>query len=395
MKVLAVHNSYQQRGGEDVVFEQETDLLRRHGHEVLPYLRSNHEIEKYAGVRLLGLLKQTIWADDAYAEIAALIRRERPDLVHVHNTFVMISPSIYSACREAGVPVVQTLHNYRLFCPEGNFLRAGEVCEKCLDKTLACGVVYGCYRGSRISTAAVAVMLAYHRNRHTLDAINSFIALSQFARNKFVQAGLPANKMVVKPNFVYPDPGIRRSTGEYVLYAGRLSEEKGVDVLLDAWKQLRQPIKLQIIGDGPLNARLSTCREQDPRITFLGRLPRTEVLAAMKGARLLVLPSTCYENFPMSIAEAYACGLPVIASDLGTVPELVESGRNGLLFRAGDAGELAESIVWAWRHPEELVRMGKECRADYELKYTPEANYESLMRIYERLTLSEQSYYTN
>jgi len=395
MKVLLVHNSYQQRGGEDVVFEQETDLLRRHGHRVVLYMRSNREIEKYSGVRRLGLLKQTIWADDAYAQVAELIRRERPDLVHVHNTFVMISQSIYSACREAGVPVVQTLHNYRLFCPEGNFLRAGGVCEECLDKTLACGILHGCYRGSRISTAAVTVMLAYHRNRHTLEAISSFIALSQFARNKFVQAGLPANKMVVKPNFVYPDPGIRRSAGEYVLYAGRLSAEKGVDVLLEAWKQVKEPIRLQIIGDGPLNARVSAFREQDPRISFLGRLPRTEVLAAMKGARLLVLPSTCYENFPMTIVEAYACGLPVIASDLGAIPELVEAQRNGLLFRRGDTRELADSIAWAWKHPEDLVRMGKECRADYELKYTAESNYESLKRIYESLTPSEPPCYAN
>jgi len=386
MNILLVHNSYQQRGGEDVVFEQETELLRQRGHRVIVYVRSNSEIQDYSPLRRLALAKQTIWASDAHDEIAALIRRKKPDLVHVHNTLVMISPSVYSACQDAGVPVVQTLHNYRLFCPEANFLRKGHICEQCLDKSLIHSVVHGCYRESRFSTAPVALMLAFHRARQTWDLVHSFIALSKFARSKFVQGGVPAQKLVVKPNFVYPDPGVREHAGEFALYVGRLSAEKGVDTLLHAWKHVKARIPLFIIGDGPLSQQLSSECEQDSRISFFGRLPRAQVLDAMKRARFLVVPSICYENFPMSIVEAYACGLPVIASDIGAIQEMVESGRTGLLFRPGDAPELAEWIEWAWNHPADLTRMGAECRADYESKYTAEGNYKSLMTIYERLT---------
>ena len=386
MKVLLVHNSYQLHGGEDVAFEQEVQLLRRYSHQVVVYRRSNTEIQDFSALRRLGLAKRAVWAGHSYEEILRLIRKETPELVHVHNTFLMISPSIYSACREMGVPVVQTLHNYRLLCPGGNLTRNGRPCELCMSGTLLHSVTHACYRGSRTSTTVVAAMLVAHRRWQTWSKmVDCYIALSNFAAKKFVEGGLPAHKLTVKPNFVHPAPGVRNDSGTCAVYVGRLSSEKGVDTLLQAWKHVKSCVPLLVIGDGPLRERLTSEFQGDSRVTFCGLLPRAEVLGALRSARFLIVPSRCYENFPMTIAEAYACGVPVIASDMGAMRELVAHGRTGLLFRPEDAEHLAESVDWAWSHPGDLEYMGNECWAEFRLKYSAERNYELLMESYERV----------
>lgn len=386
MKIIFVHNSYQQRGGEDVVFEQEVELLRSHGHAVVVYRRSNSEIYGHPRLHQMVLAKRTIWASDTRDEIARLIRRENPDLVHVHNTFLMISPSIYSACCDAAVPVVQTLHNYRLLCPGATLMRNGHTCNQCVRGTLLHSVVHACYRDSRPATATLALMLAVHRARQTWTTmVDCYIALTEFAVRQFVEGGLPAHKIAVKPNFVQPDPGIGNDSGEYALFIGRLSPEKGADILLGAWKQLRGFIPLLIIGDGPIRERLQAEFRCDSRVRFCGELQRAEVFGALKRARFLVVPSRCYENFPVTIAEAYACGVPVIASQIGAMEELVGDGRTGLQFRAGDAADLAKQVDWAWNHPDDLKHMRHECRREFELKYSAERNYQLLMAIYDRV----------
>lgn len=214
MNILLVHNSYQRPGGEDVAFEQERQLLLRGGHHVVTYRRSNLEIEAYSLLQRLALVKDVVWAADTRREFIKLLVQERPQLVHIHNTFVMASPSIYSACCEARVPVVQTLHNYRLLCPAATFFRNGRLCTECVDHSLWRGIRYGCYRESRAATATVAFMLETHRRRRTwVEMVNSYVALTNFAREVFIRGGLPADKIFVKPNFVYPDPGARRSPG--------------------------------------------------------------------------------------------------------------------------------------------------------------------------------------
>jgi len=387
MRILLVHNSYRQHGGEDVTFEQEAQLLRAGGHDIVVYARNNSEIQEGSLLRDLEIAKRTIWASQTHDDITALLHRTAPDLVHVHNTLALISPSVYSACHNFGVPVVQTLHNYRLFCPEGNFLRDGQICEQCLDKNLLHSVLNACYHNSRSASAVLAFMLAFHRARDTWDSIHTFIALSDFAKRKFVQGGLPAQKMAIKPNFVYPDPGTQKQQGQFALYVGRLSHEKGIDALLHAWTQIKENIPLVVIGDGPLRQQLCSRYSSDPRITFWGQIPRPQVFDAIKGARFLVVPSRCYENFPMAIVESFACGVPVIASAIGAVQELILAERTGLLFQPDDTAELAERVEWAWNHPADTSRMGIECRADYESKYTAERNYDSLMKIYERTLL--------
>ncbi|MGI9072218.1 MAG: glycosyltransferase [Bryobacteraceae bacterium] len=387
MKLLLVHNSYQQPGGEDVVFEQECQLLERAGHTVIRYQRSNWEAQTYSGLKRIQLAARTVWSEDTRQDLVGLLDREHPDVVHAHNTFMMISPSIFSACQDAEVPVVQTLHNYRMYCPAGTFFRDGHVCEECVDHSLRRGVAHGCYRGSRAATATIALSISVHRKRHTWTReVDCYIALTEFARGRFLRAGLPSEKVFVKPNFVHPDPGMQRNgEGHYALFVGRLSEER-VRTMLSAWSRLRIPrIPLVIIGGGPELERLQeeTVRRGLNEVSFRGPLPRDEAIAAMHGARFLVFSSEWYENFPVTIAESFACGIPVICSRIGAMQEIVDDGRTGLHFTSGDAADLAARVEWAWDHPQQMRFMGEEARRDYETKYTAKKNYPILANIYE------------
>jgi glycosyltransferase involved in cell wall biosynthesis len=386
MKILLVHNYYQQRGGEDIVFEQERDLLRRAGHQVIEYCRSNEEVDNASLLARIQAVAATIWARQSCRSFSRLLAREKPNVVHAHNTFLRISPSIYWACARAGVPVVQTLHNYRLLCPVGQFLRASQPCHACLDRGLWQGVRYGCYRDSRAATAVVALMLTIHRRCKTwTDRIDRYIALSNFSRAQFVAAGLAAEKVLVKPNFVYPDPGVAAGPGDCAVFVGRLSPEKGLPTLLSAWKLLRSRVPLLIVGEGPLRAELEqqAYAEGLTSVRFCGRLERQQVFATLKRARFLVFPSQCYENFPGAIAEAYACGVPVLASALGTMREVVDDGITGLLVGAADPVELSEKVEWAWCRPGVMREFGRAARMKYEQLYTADRNYVRLMNIYQ------------
>jgi glycosyltransferase involved in cell wall biosynthesis len=388
MKILLIHNTYQQPGGEDVVFEQERRLLQKHGQEVVTYLRTNHEIEQLSVFQRLGMVTRIISANDTRQDVGKILQAFKPDLVHAHNTFMMISPSVYEACAEAHVPVLQTLQNYRILCPAALFFRDGHVCEECMEYGLQRSVWHGCYRDSRTATAAVALMLKTHRERRTWsEAVTGYVVATEFARQKFIDGGLPAEKIYVKPNFVDPDPGERSGPGHYALFVGRLSPEKGLSTLLGAWRMLSDSIPLVIAGDGPLRLKLEAeAAEHDLRhVTFRGRLDAGETRAAMKQARFLVLPSLWYEGFPMVLAESFACGTPVVGSRLGAMQEVITDGRTGLHFTPGDSADLAGKVAWSWNHPAELSAMGREARRDYESLYTPATNYSLLMAIYQQL----------
>ena len=313
--------------------------------------------------------------------------KERPDIVHVHNTFTQISPSIYSECVKAGIPVVQTLHNFRLLCPAATFYRNGGVCEECLTNSLLRSVLHSCYRSSRLATAAVATMLATHGRLHTWsNNIDHYIVLTEFARQKFIRGGFPSGQLSVKPNFVAPDPGLGTQDGGYALFVGRLSPEKGLRSLLDAWVRLRNAIPLRIVGDGPLRAELMdyAARNSLTSVCFLGRLNHLEAIEAIKGAHFLILPSECYENFPVTIVESFASGTPVLCSRLGGMQEIVTHQHTGLHFDPNNSDQLAESSAWAWSHRARMRAMGMSARREYELKYTPEKNHSLLMDIYYR-----------
>jgi glycosyltransferase involved in cell wall biosynthesis len=386
LKIIMVHNAYQQRGGEDAVVRAEASLLEANGQAVVPYERHNDELRDRGALGRLEAGIETVWSSRSFREMRELIRREKPDVVHFHNTFPLISPSAYYACAQSGVPVVQTLHNFRLACPAAKFLRDGRVCEACLGRVVAWpGAVHGCYRGSRAASATVATMLAVHQALRTWQKkVDVYIALSEFTRQKFIESGLPADRVVVKPNFVAGDLAPKTQPGDYVLFVGRLSEEKGPQLLLSAWNGMKARIPLHIAGDGPLLDSLSReiRRSSFSQIELIGHRTSDAIRALMQGARFLIFPSVWYEGFPMTIAEAFANGLPVIASQLGSMVEIVQDGVTGLHFEPGNAVDLAAKVEWAWAHPEELSRMGCAARAEYEAKYQPSTNYEMLMDIY-------------
>jgi len=370
-----------------VVFEQERRMLERHGHRVTIYCRSNHEVNAYSGLKRAVLVKQAVWASDSRKEFARILGREKPDIVHVHNTFVMVSPSIFSVCEESKVPIVHTLHNYRLFCPAGTFYRHGRVCEECVEHSLLRSVRHRCYRNSLSATTVTALMLGVHRTLQTWSQpMHHYIALSDFARGRFVQSGLPEEKVFVKPNFVYPDPGLREDKDNYAIFVGRLSPEKRVGTLLQAWEKTSNRFPLIILGGGPEHEELqATIRRKGlSRVQLAGHSPREKTIAAIRSARVLIFCSEWYENFPVTIAEAFACGTPVICSRLGAMQEIVADGRTGLHCTPGDSDDLAKKMDWAWDHPAELSAMGREARQEYETKYTAERNYDLLMEIYRK-----------
>jgi len=384
MRALFVHNRYRQSGGEDAVFAAETAILRKHGHEVVEYLDDNHRIY---GLNPLVVAANTVWSYSSRDKLRQVLREAKPDVVHFHNTFLLISPAAYYACWETALPVIQTLHNYRLLCPAATFFRDGHVCEDCLDKTPPWpGVWHACYHDSRVQTGVVASMLTLHRLLKTWqNQVHIYIALTEFVRRKFIEGGLPEKKIVVKPNFVYSDPGMREGKGEYVLFVGRLSPEKGVSTLLKAWQNLKG-IPLKIVGDGPLMEEVKAFVETHglEKIEILGQRSHEEALSLIKGSRFLIFPSEWYETFGRVIIEAFACGVPVIASRLGAMEEIVEDERTGLHFEPGNSEDLAAKVEWAWIHTKEMQEMGREARREYELKYTAQKNYEMLMEIYRR-----------
>jgi len=381
MRIFTIHTYYQQRGGEDESFAAEVALLRERGHEVLALTFHNQELDRMPPWRQ-GLV--TLWNREAYRRVRESIRQHRPDLMHVHNTFSLTSPAVVHAAKAEGVPVVMTLRNYRLLCVNALFFREGRVCEDCLGRLPWRGVVHGCYRDSRLASLGVASMLALHRALGTWNLVDRFIALTEFARQKFIEGGLPAEKIVVKPNFVHPDPGPGEGRGGYALFVGRLSPEKGVRTLLRAWALLGGRVPLKVVGDGPLADEVQEAARRLPGVEWLGRKSPKEVYALMGEAAFLVFPSEWYETFGRVAIEAFAKGTPVVASRIGAVGEVTEDGRTGLHFRPGDAEDLAAKVEWAWAHPREMAEMGREARREYEQKYTAEKNYEMLMAIYER-----------
>jgi glycosyltransferase involved in cell wall biosynthesis len=394
MKVLMLHCRYKEPGGEDLAVASEEQLLATRGHTVLPYRRNNAEIEPLPIVQKAVLPLTTVWSNKSLAAVRHFALDHHPDVAHFHNTFPLISPSAYSACRSAGIPVVQTLHNYRLLCPGTTLSRDGKPCERCLGKGIAWPAArFACYRGNRTASGTVAAMLAIHQILGTwTKRVDLYIALSNFARDKFIAGGLPASKIVVKPNFVHPDPGSDRNVSGYALFAGRLSAEKGLRTLLAAWKQLGSKIPLRIAGDGPLRGELEGLVQRLGLggVEFLGHLDRPSVFAAMKRARFMVVPSECYENLPMTLVEAFACGTPTIVAGLGALQEMVADQRTGIHFVPGSIEALACKVEWAWTHPREMEEIGHAGRAEFLAKYTAERNYEMLMDIYTRAIESRE-----
>ena len=385
LKILIGHTRYQQAGGEDVVFRLESALLRQMGHTVITYEQSNHQLHEIGPVS--GFV-QAIWSRQTTARLGNLLRETQPDVAHFHNTFAMISPSAYYACQAAGVPVVQTLSNYRLGCPNASCAVQGQSCERCVPHTVAWpGVVRKCYRESRLATAGVAAMTAIHKALGTYGAqVDAFISTTEFARQIHIRSGLPEQRVYVKPNFVSPAPARPpEPRGGFAFYAGRLSREKGVDLLLDAWRLLRIPLRLVLAGeaDGECAQAVRWAAVANPLIEWVGGQTHDGVGRLLQAADFLIHPSRLYEGCSMVIVEAFNAGVPCLVSGQGSLAEMVEDGRTGLHFRQGDAGHLAAQVEWLAENPARRVAMGEAARARYSERFTPERNYAMLMDIYQ------------
>jgi glycosyltransferase involved in cell wall biosynthesis len=383
MDILIAHNLYLQAGGEDECLAAEVAMLRDYGHNVIQYTVNNETIRDMGPLKLAS---RTIWSKVAFHELAGLFRTHRPQIAHFHNTFPLISPAAYYAAREANVRVVQTLHNFRLLCANALFFRNGLVCEDCLGKPLGWrGIARRCYRGSFAASSGIVAMTAMHRAIGTWQcAVDIYVALTEFARLKLIEGGLPADRIMVKPNFTHPDSGIGAGKGGYCLFVGRLSTEKGVDTLLNAWDRLDGRVPLKIVGDGPMCEAVAAAAAKNPAIEWLGPLPRQSVDMLMGDATFVIVPSNCYETFGRVIIEAYANGTPVIASRLGAMGELVVDGQTGSHFRPGSSDDLADKVRELLPDAARLVQMRSSAREAFESKYTRQRNYNLLMSLYHR-----------
>jgi len=377
MRVLVAHNAYHYRGGEDTVVDAEVDLLRRHGHLVLVYRRDNAELE---AMKPWEASLSALWSKRTVSDMNTLCADFRPDILHAHNTFPLISPSLYGAAKRHKVPVIQTLHNFRLVCPQAMLVRQGHSCLECIGHLPWRGVLHRCYRDSLAASTVVAAMVSLHRVRGTWSQdVSRYIVLNHLCREIFIQGGLPAEKLCIKPNFVrserFPD-WHSRSGG---LFIGRLSSEKGLDVLIRAMQRLPRR-SVTVYGQGPMQAQV----KQAQGLIYGGFQQAQMLTQRLHEASWLVMPSTGIESFGLVAIEAFACGTPVIASRQGGLLELVEHGKTGLLVTPGDAEELASAMEYAETHPQQMRAMGRAAWQAYWHHYTPERNYEQLMGIYQQ-----------
>jgi glycosyltransferase involved in cell wall biosynthesis len=387
MKILFIHNYYQYAGGEDNVVAAELKLLADHGHQVELWSVDNKDLP--TGLRgKISTALNTTYSTSSKVTALAKLQAFKPDVVHVHNFFPQLSPSIYDACLALNIPVVQTLHNYRLMCPGAMLMRQGKICEQCIKDSPYQAVLHGCYKGSKLGSLVVAHMVATHRKLGTWQhKVSRFIALTEFAKDKFIEAGFPADKMVVKPNFVndpfIDSPSVERVTPPFGLFVGRLSVEKGLHTLLKAWALLDDATLLKVAGTGPLAELVAKETNVEP----LGLQSPAEISLLMQQAAFLVLSSEWYEGFPLVLVEALAHGLPILASNLGSMAAIIKDGETGLLFEPGNAEDLATKVKWLLANPDECTRLGVNARLAYLDNYTPEENVRQLLVVYQHALL--------
>lgn len=387
MKVLLAHNKYQQAGGEDSVFESEINLLQDNGITVKRYQESNDDIQfsRSNPFKPLAIAADTLWSRRSYRQFETTLKDFQPDIVHIHNTFPRISPSAYYACNRAGVPVIQTLHNFRLFCAAGNLVRNDQHCDQCLDHHFLRAAKHRCYRGSLGASAVLATMQHLHHAIGTYNrCVDRFIALTPFARDWFVKAGLPESKVVVKPNFLDHDPGMRSGESGQYLFAGRLARDKGINYLIEAWKMAGNR-KLVVLGDGPERPQLEAAiAEHNLNITMMGFQAKETVLELMGQAKALLIPSQWYEMFPMTIAESLAVGTPVLASRLGNLPSIIFDDVTGFLFDHQQPASLISALEKLESCDYPALR--ESCRDQFLQRYSREAAIDNLLTIYRSVT---------
>lgn len=382
MRILTCHNFYSQAGGEDQSYRDETQLLASRGHEVIRFEPQNRDLR--SGNKLK-VIRQLVWNRELRDELEGLIRRHRPEIVHCHNTFPKISDTAYRLAARYQLPVVQSLRNYRTVCAAASLLRNAQPCRVCLTRRVQWPAVrYACYQGNRLQTAVIVARNYRQRARDGgIRGVRRYIALTEMAKRIFVQGGFPADRIVVKPNFVATDPEPAEEREDLVLYAGRLTAEKGVSVMLQAWEEHCRAVPLVVIGTGPLGASVAAAAQRNPLIRWLGEAPHDVVMDYMRRARILLMPSVGQETFGRTLIEAFAAGTPVVTSNHGSMAEIVADGVTGIQFTTGSAEACGRAIRSLWSDSTRWQVMSRNARETYENRYTAEQNYRQLMQIYQ------------
>ena len=382
MKILQIHNSYKFFGGEDTVVELEKNLLLNNNHSVKQLIRSNTKEIKGLGSKL-SVAKNLSYSNFSKRLVYEEIRKIKPDIVHIHNFFPLWTTSILDACVENNVPVVMTLHNYRTICAKGDLFRGGKICEKCLNHSNYYSVLYGCYQNSRIKSIPVAKMISDNQKKNILNnKVNCFITMSNFAKKKFIQANFLKKKLHIKTNFspvTISYISTKKVRQNFCLYVGRLSDEKGISTLLKAWENINYPLK--IFGNGPLINQLN---KDQKNVTFFGHQNKKIILKEMRLAKLLIFPTECYEGNPLTILESFASGLPVLASNIGSVSEMIVDKHNGIFFKAGNIKDIRNKINWALSNPSKCDKISKNALNEFKKKYSKKTNYNLLIEIYKK-----------
>lgn len=382
-KVLIVHNYYQVPGGEDTVVENEKNLLIENGHEVILYTRHNDEIKSKGILGKLVLPLETIFSLKTYNEVKEMVKNNNIDIVHVHNTLPLVSPSVYYAARKCNIPVVQTVHNFRLVCPGATFTRDNKICEECVNKGLICAIKNKCYRNSFTQSLVSVINLGFHRIIGTYKKVDGYIALTEFNKSK-LSTLLESNKIFVKPNFVdfENEDIVSIDKRKYFLYLGRIDKLKGIDLILKAWKDIKDE-ELYIVGTGPFeeDAKRYVSSNNMKNVKFLGFRNKDEVKQILNKAKALIIASQCYEGFPMTILEAFSVGTPVIAGNIGNMKNIIKDNENGLLFKYNSSEDLVNTISKI-NCKNTAMKLSNESSKVFKTKYNKQTNYNELIKIY-------------
>ncbi|MDW3094196.1 MAG: glycosyltransferase family 4 protein [Gammaproteobacteria bacterium] len=385
MRILLAHNFYRTTApsGEDIAYSNEKEMLSNSGLNIATFEKFNDDLEGFSGLERLKLGLSNSWSSVSYRNIKSKIQSFKPDIVHFHNTFPQITPSGYAACKDMGIPVIQTLHNFRLLCANALLLREGKSCELCVSGSMFNALKYKCYRNSLSATASQVLCLKRNRyNGSYANNVDRYITLTKFAEKKFIEAGFSSEQFVTRPNFLPDPPKMREIKQNYAIFVGRVTEEKGVYTLLNAWKKTNG-IELRIVGDGEL---LAKCKkyvdENNINVRFMGYLSRHEVIPAIQDASFMILPSNCYEGFPISLLEAFACGTPIIVSNIGGQSEIIKDGVTGLTFEVGNSGDLADVCSHLSGNAELLKSLRVNARKEFERMYTRESVFQQTLDIY-------------
>lgn len=380
MKVLVAHNHYLETGGEDAVVESEIKMLEERGHAVIRYTKSNEYLKRSSVFRKAAFaVSELNFSRRVYDETTEIIRKERPDIAHIHNIFFCITPSIYYALKDEGVPIVQSFHNYRFFCLRGAFFDGNRICEKCKGGKFHFAFIRRCWKDNFFLSMPLVRFL--YKAPYILDKIDSYIATSEFARGKLAEFGLERKKTHLKTNFMTIEPEAGREDKNFALFIGRFVDYKGVETLMDACR-INPGFNLKIIGDGPLRDKMRDFAASRKNIELLGKVDREKLLQTLRACSFVIFPSTCYENMPLVIMESFAFSKPVLASNLGSVREFVIDGVSGILFEPGDARDLAEKISAMFADGEKRRQMGKNANDIYRERFNKERNYKELIDIY-------------